>query len=91
MGTQKTTNSQDAPEQVQQIVDSISQVGIVNLAIVRPDPTGHYEMISGHRRLYTAELAGFQTMPAIVRNLTDDEAVVLMVDSNLQRETLLPR
>lgn len=114
MGTQKTTNSRDAPEQVQQLplenihpfkdhpfkivdddlmqqtVDSISQVGIVNPAIVRPDPTGGYEMVSGHRRLYAAELAGFQTMPAIVRNLTDDEAVILMVDSNLQRETLLP-
>lgn len=75
---------------MQQTVDSISQVGIVNPAIVRPDPTGGYEMVSGHRRLYAAELAGFQTMPAIVRNLTDDEAVILMVDSNLQREALLP-
>lgn len=114
ISTQKTTNSRDAPEQVQQLhleeihpfknhpfrvvdddlmqqtIDSIAQVGIVNPTIVRPDPSGSYEMVAGHRRLFAAEKAGFQTIPAIVRNLTDDEAVILMVDSNLQRETISP-
>lgn len=75
---------------MQQTIDSIAQVGIVNPTIVRPDPSGGYEMVAGHRRLFAAEKAGFQTIPAIVRNLTDDEAVILMVDSNLQRETISP-
>lgn len=75
---------------MQQTVDSIMQVGILNPVIVRPDPGGGYEMVSGHRRLHAAEIAGLDTLPAIVRNLTDDEAVILMVDSNLQREVISP-
>jgi ParB family transcriptional regulator, chromosome partitioning protein len=77
-------------ELMQQTIDSIMQVGVLNPAIIRPDPEGGYEMVAGHRRLYAADLAGLKTMPAIVRNLTDDEAVILMVDSNLQRETISP-
>lgn len=77
-------------ELMQQTVDSIMQFGVLNPAIVRPDPGGGYEMVSGHRRLRACELAGIAAIPVIVRNLTDDEAVILMVDSNLQRETILP-
>ncbi len=77
-------------ELMQQTIDSISQIGILNPVIVRPDPGGGFEMVSGHRRLHAAELAGLETLPAIVRNLTDDEAVILMVDSNLQREEITP-
>ena len=77
-------------ELMQQTIDSIMQVGILNPAIIRPDPEGGYEIVAGHRRLYAADLAGLKTIPAIVRNLTDDEAVILMVDSNLQRETISP-
>lgn len=77
-------------ELMQQTIDSIMQVGILNPAIIRPDPEGGYEMVAGHRRLYAADLAGLKTIPAIVRSLTDDEAVILMVDSNLQRETISP-
>ena len=77
-------------EMMQQTIDSIMQVGILNPAIIRPDPEGGYEMVAGHRRLHAADLAGLKTIPAIVRNLTDDEAVILMVDSNLQRETISP-
>ena len=77
-------------ELMQQTIDSIMQVGILNPAIIRPDPEGGYEMVAGHRRLHAADLAGLKTIPAIVRDLTDDEAVILMVDSNLQRETISP-
>ncbi len=77
-------------ELMQQTVDSIRQVGVLNPVIIRPDPDGGYEMVSGHRRLHAAQLAGLDHIPAIVRNLTDDEAIILMVDSNLQRETILP-
>ena len=77
-------------ELMQQTIDSISQIGILNPVIVRPDPGGGFEMVSGHRRLHAAELAGLETLPAIVRDLTDDEAVILMVDSNLQREEITP-
>ena len=77
-------------ELMQQTVDSIMQFGVLSPAIVRPDPRGGYEMVSGHRRLHACGLAGLEEIPAIVRNLTDDEAVILMVDSNLQRETILP-
>ena len=77
-------------ELMQQTIDSIMQVGVLNPAIIRPAPEGGYEMVSGHRRLHAADLAGLKTIPAIVRNLDDDEAVILMVDSNLQRETILP-
>ncbi len=75
---------------MEQTVDSIKQVGILNPAIIRPLPQGGYEMVSGHRRQRAAEIVGLDTIPAIVRNLTDDEAVVLMVDSNLQREYISP-
>lgn len=77
-------------ELMQQTIDSIMQVGILNPVIIRPVPEGGYEMVAGHRRLHAADLAGLKTIPAIVRNLTDDEAVILMVDSNLQRETISP-
>ena len=71
-------------------VESIKQVGIANPLIVRPDPEGGYEIISGHRRHHAAELAGLDTIPVIVRELDDDAAVIMMVDSNLQRESILP-
>lgn len=77
-------------ELMQDTVDSIMQFGVMSPAIIRPDPGGGYEMVAGHRRLRASEIAGKETIPAIVRNLTDDEAVILMVDSNLQRETILP-
>lgn len=77
-------------ELMQQTIDSIQQVGILTPVILRPDDAGGFEMISGHRRLYAAGLAGLDTIPAIVRNMTDDEAIIFMVDSNLQRETILP-
>ena len=71
-------------------VESIRMVGIANPLIVRPDPDGGYEIISGHRRHHAAELAGLDTIPVIVRELDDDAAVIMMVDSNLQRENILP-
>ncbi len=71
-------------------VESIRQMGVANPLIVRPDPDGGYEIISGHRRHHAAELAGLATLPVIVRNLDDDAAVIMMVDSNLQRESILP-
>ena len=71
-------------------VESISQYGILSPLILRPMEGGGYEVISGHRRLHAAEQAGIETVPAIVRDLNDDEATILMVDSNLQREHLLP-
>ena len=77
-------------ELMQQTIDSIMQVGVLTPAIIRPAPEGGYEMVAGHRRLHAADLAGLKTIPAIVRNLDDDEAVILMVDSNLQRETISP-
>jgi ParB family chromosome partitioning protein len=77
-------------ELMQQTVDSIMQMGILNPVIIRPDPGGGYEMVSGHRRMRAAEIAGLESIPAIVRSLTDDEAVILMVDSNLQREIISP-
>ncbi len=80
-------------ELMQQTVESIKQVGVLNPTIIRPAPEGGYEMVAGHRRQRASELAGRNTVPAIVRNLTDDEAVILMVDSNIQREnvTLMER
>ena len=77
-------------ELMQNTVDSIQKVGILTPVIVRPVPEGGYEMISGHRRMYAADLIGMKELPAIVRNMTDDEAVIFMVDSNLQREEVLP-
>ena len=73
-----------------QTVESVKQFGVLVPAIARPLDIGGYELISGHRRHRASELAGMEEMPVIVRNLTDDEAVIIMVDSNLQRETLLP-
>lgn len=77
-------------EAMEKTVESVKAFGVMVPAIVRPRAEGGYEMISGHRRKHAAELAGMETMPVIVRNLNDDEAVILMVDSNLQREQLLP-
>ena len=71
-------------------VDSIREYGVLVPAIARPDPEGGYELISGHRRKRGCEMAGLQTMPVIIRNLDDDAAVLMMVDSNIQREELLP-
>ena len=71
-------------------VESIRQRGVANPLIVRPDPDGGYEIISGHRRHHAAELAGLDAIPVIVRELDDDAAVIRMVDSNLQRENILP-
>ena len=77
-------------ESMAQTVESIKQMGIANPLIVRPDPDGGYEIISGHRRHHAAELAGLDAIPVIVRDLDDDAAVIMMVDSNLQRESILP-
>ena len=78
-------------ELMQQTIDSISQVGVLSPAVVRPSPNGDgYEVISGHRRLHACEAAGLETMPVIVKDLADDEAIIFMVDSNLQRENILP-
>ena len=77
-------------ELMQDTVDSIQKVGILNPVILRSDDNGGYEMISGHRRMYAADFIGMKEIPAIVRDMTDDEAVIFMVDSNLQREEILP-
>lgn len=71
-------------------VESISQFGVLAPLIARPRPEGGYEIISGHRRKHAAELANLDTVPVIVRNMEDDAATILMVDSNLQREHILP-
>lgn len=76
--------------EMQEIVESVKQYGILSPAIVRPLPDGGYELVSGHRRKRACELAGLETMPVIVRELDDDAAAILVVDSNLQREGLLP-
>lgn len=75
---------------MQDTVESIKEYGVLVPAIARPRPDGGYELISGHRRQHACELAGITTMPVIVRNLDDDAATILMVDSNLQRENILP-
>lgn len=77
-------------EAMQKTVQSIAQFGVMTPAIARPRPEGGYEIIAGHRRHHASELAGKDTMPVIVRDMDDDAATILMVDSNLQRETLLP-
>ena len=77
-------------EAMQRTVESVAQYGILAPLIARPRPEGGYEIISGHRRQHAAELAGLDTLPVIVREMTDDAAVILMVDSNLQRENILP-
>ena len=75
---------------MQRTVESVAQFGVLAPLIARPRPEGGYEIISGHRRQHAAELAGLTTLPVIVRNMNDDEAVIRMVDSNLQREHILP-
>lgn len=75
---------------MQDTVDSVREHGVLVPAIARPDPDGGYELIAGHRRHHASELAGKETMPVIVRDLDDDAATIIMVDSNLQREELLP-
>ena len=82
----KVTND----EKMQEMAESIKKYGVMTPAIVRPLETGGYELISGNRRKYAAEMAGLATLPAIVRDLDDDAAIILMVDANLQREEILP-
>lgn len=77
-------------ERMDLLVDSIRENGILNPVIVRPDQNGDYEMISGHRRLHAAGIAGLQKIPAIVKEMSDDEAIIKMVDANIQREEILP-
>ena len=77
-------------ESMEKTVESIKEYGVLTPAIVRPREEGGYELISGHRRAHASELAGKETLPVIIRNLDDDAAVILMVDSNLQRENILP-
>ena len=77
-------------EAMAEMVDSVRQYGVLVPALVRPKADGGYEMVAGHRRKCAATLAGITEMPCIIRNLTDDEATIIMVDSNLQRETILP-
>ena len=77
-------------ESMQRTVESIARFGVLSPAIARPSPDGGYELVAGHRRHHACELVGMKTMPVIVRELDDDAATILMVDSNLQRETILP-
>ena len=77
-------------ESMQRTVESVEQYGVLSPLIARPRPEGGYEIISGHRRQHAAQLAGLETLPVIVRQMDDDAAVLLMVDSNLQRENILP-
>ena len=77
-------------EAMQRTVESVAQYGVLAPLLARPRPEGGYEIISGHRRQHAAELAGLETLPVIVREMSDDAAVILMVDSNLQREHILP-
>ena len=77
-------------ESMQRTVESVEQYGVLSPLIARPRPEGGYEIISGHRRQHAAQFAGLDTLPVIVRNMDDDAAVLLMVDSNLQRENILP-
>lgn len=77
-------------EKMDELVESIRQQGILSPVLVRPDDEGGYEMISGHRRLHAATIVGLKKIPAIVKELTDDEAIIAMVNANLQREEILP-
>lgn len=77
-------------ELMEQTMESIKQIGVVSPLIVRPDPEGGFEILSGHRRLHAAQLAGLETVPVIVKEMDDDAAIIFMVDSNLQRENILP-
>ena len=77
-------------EEMKRLIESIKKFGTITPALARPLPEGGYELISGHRRLAACQVLGIETMPVIVREMTDDEAVIAMVDANLQRETILP-
>lgn len=77
-------------EKMQDLIESISESGVLTPVLIRPDQNDGYEMISGHRRMHAAQKVGLITIPAIVRDMTDDEAVIAMVDANIQREELLP-
>ena len=77
-------------EEMERMIESIRKVGAITPALARPLPDGGYELISGHRRLAACQVLGIETMPVIVREMSDDEAVIAMVDANLQRETILP-
>lgn len=77
-------------ERMDTLVESIKENGILNPVIVRPDKNGDYEMISGHRRLHAAGIVGLNKVPAIVKEMSDDEAIIKMVDANIQREEILP-
>ena len=77
-------------ELMEQTVESIKQIGVVSPLIVRADPEGGFEILSGHSRLHAAQLAGLETVPVIVKEMDDDAAIIFMVDSNLQRENILP-
>ena len=77
-------------EEMERMIESIRKVGAITPALARPMPDGSYELISGHRRLAACQVLGLETMPVIVREMSDDEAVIAMVDANLQRETILP-
>lgn len=77
-------------ERMQELIESIKANGVLSPVIVRPDDEGNYEMISGHRRMHAAQKAGLTTIPAIVKPMANDEAIILMVDANIQREEILP-
>ena len=77
-------------EKMEELVESIRYNGVLTPVIVRPDDEGGYEMISGHRRLYAVNKIGLPTIPANIKEMTDDDAVIAMVDSNIQREEILP-
>lgn len=77
-------------EEMERMIESIREVGTITPALARPLPDGGYELISGHRRLAACQVLGIETMPVIVREMSDDDAVIAMVDANLQRETILP-
>ena len=77
-------------EEMERMIESIRKVGTITPALARPLPDGGYELISGHRRLAACQVLGIETMPVIVREMSDDEAIIAMVDANLQRETILP-
>ena len=77
-------------DKMQDLVESVRENGVITPVLIRPAMENQYEMISGHRRMHAAKLAGLSTIPAIVREMTDDESVIAMVDANIQREELLP-
>lgn len=79
-----------ADDKMEELINSVKESGVITPVLLRPVGENHYEMISGHRRMYAARKAGLSTVPAIVRDMTDDEAVIAMVDANIQREELLP-